>query len=138
LDLTPTEPIPPRIYFLSKIHKLKTPKDELKGRPVVSTINSPLYNITKYCSNILSRAFNSKYAIKNSFEFIEKLKNITVPRGYVMISLDVQSLFTSIPTHIFLDCINKNWHQIEKHTNIPKTLFLNMIIFIRKVVIEER
>jgi hypothetical protein len=47
-----------------------------------------------------------------------------------MISLDVQSLFTSIPTHRLINCINNNWENISKHTDVDQKLFLNVITFI--------
>jgi hypothetical protein len=61
---------------------------------------------------------------------MEKIQNIKVPYGYTMISLDVQSLFISIPTYIFINCIRKNWDKIKEHTNLPEELFINTIRFI--------
>jgi hypothetical protein len=80
--LLPTATVPPRIYFLPKIHKLKNETDKLKGRPVVSTVGGPLYNLTKYMANILTKSHNNKYAIKNSYEFVSKIRNTTFPPGY--------------------------------------------------------
>jgi hypothetical protein len=128
--LTNNTPIPPRFYILPKIHKLKNHEDKLKGRPVVSSVGSCLYNFTKFFTDILTRSFNSKYTCKNSFEFVEKITKINVPDDYIMISLDVEALFTSIPTNIFVRCIKNNWDNISKLTSIDQELFMNMITFI--------
>jgi hypothetical protein len=128
--LTPSATNAPRIYFLPKLHKMKSPTDKLQARPVVSTINSPLCSLSKIITETLTKAFKSKYAVKNSFEFVDKLKKVKVPAGYTLISLDVQSLFTSIPRYVFMDCVEKNWDSIKQHTTIPKELFMNALAFI--------
>jgi hypothetical protein len=129
-QMTPSATNPPRIYFLPKIHKMKSLNDTIHARPVVSTVNSPLCGLSKFITDILTKSFKSKYSVKNSFEFVEKLKSTKVPNGYTMISLDVQSLFTSIPKHIFIECVKKNWDSIKQHTSIPKDLFINALVFI--------
>lgn len=128
--------IPPRMYCLPKIHKLKNTsdltkvKEELKGRPVVSSIGSATYKLSKFISNILTKSFTSKYSVKNSREFVAILKNTNIPNDYVMISLDVISLFPSMLLSLVLNAIKKRWSQIEKFTNISKDLFLKIIKFI--------
>jgi hypothetical protein len=105
--LTPSATNAPRVYFLPKLHKMKSPTDKLQARPVVSRINSPLCSLSKIITEILSKSFKSKYAVKNSFEFVDKLKKVKVPAGYTLISLDVQALFTCIPRYVFMDCGEK-------------------------------
>jgi len=77
---------------LSKIHKKNTPL-----RPIVSFVSSPLYNLTKYISNVLQNSFikDDKY-VKNLFQFSNFIRNQTIPDDYQIISLDVVLLFTNI------------------------------------------
>ncbi|XP_056876071.1 uncharacterized protein LOC130517890 [Takifugu flavidus] len=65
--LYPGETIP-CIYGLPKIHKPGTPL-----KPIVSSINSVTYNISKYLASILSPMVgNTPHHIKNSQDFAEK------------------------------------------------------------------
>ena len=58
-----------RMYGLPKVHK-----DNCPLRPVVSYINSP-YFMVKFFNNILKSVRKPFSNIKNSFEFINKIKN---------------------------------------------------------------
>ena len=40
-------------------------------------------------------------------------------------SLEVVSLFPSIPFELFQASIKRRWKQIKKHTNLPQKKFLN-------------
>ena len=77
-----------RMYGLLKVHK-----DNCPLRPVVSYINSPFYFMAKFFNNILKSVPKPFSNIKNSFEFINKIKNLKIPNNYTMISLDAISLF---------------------------------------------
>ena len=52
--LRSTDAIAPRIYGLPKIHK-----PNWRLRPIVSFINSPLYNLSKFVTKILTPSINS-------------------------------------------------------------------------------
>ena len=59
-----------RAYALPKIHKQNFPY-----RLIVSSIGSPLHNFSKFLQPILSSCLNEEsYSIKNSPEFLKKLK----------------------------------------------------------------
>jgi hypothetical protein len=115
-------------FWNRQIQLFQTTK--LKGRPIVSTIGGPLYNLTKYMANILTKSHNNKYAIKNSYDFVNKIKNTQIPPGYIFISLDVQSLFSNIPTELLIDCIKNKWHEIQKHTAMSQELFIEILNYI--------
>lgn len=89
-----SNPVLPRMYCLPKIHK---PGKSM--RPIVSCINAPTYLLSKY----LSKEFNNlprqpeNLAVKNSYEFIEKVKNIELTDNEILVSFDVTSLFPSVP-----------------------------------------
>ncbi|XP_053598083.1 uncharacterized protein LOC128668677 [Microplitis demolitor] len=112
----------PRAYALPKIHKPNMP-----FRIIISSINSPIYNLNKWYTNILNQTRKKQPTdVKNSFEFkkeIDKLNNI--PLDYTLISLDVVSLFTNLPLKLVKAILRKNWDRISKITKLPKTHFFN-------------
>lgn len=118
--------VAPRLYGLPKIHKENCPL-----RPVVSCIGCPTYNIAKFVSRIINNISSTfSFNLLNSYTLVDKIKHVTLPVDYILISLDVKSLFTSIPKKLVLESIDNNWHLIDKHTNIDKTNFKLIIDFI--------
>ena len=108
-------PLPARFYGLPKIHKPDNPL-----RPIVSFCGSPTYNLASFYSKILTNDINPPISrIKNSFEFIQKIKNITIPPGHKIISLDAVSLFTNVQIGIAMTGIKSRWHQIQPHAKMP-------------------
>ena len=86
----------PRLYRSPKVHKKDFPM-----RPIVSFINSPLYNLYKYLSKLLLLLVGkTKFTIKNSYQFADLLKNAYVESNECMVSFDVVSLFTKIPINL--------------------------------------
>ena len=104
-----------RFYGLPKIHKNNYPL-----RPVVSSINSPAIYLAKLLNNILTKALPKQLSlIKNSQNLIHILSNVAFPENHIMISLDVTSLFTNVPTQLVLKGIDKRWPIIQKLTKLP-------------------
>ncbi len=91
--LTPMQPSAPQMYGLPKIHKLDIPM-----RPIVCTIGSPLYLLSKYLSKILSPLVgHSDSYIKNSTHFVNRISDIVIDDSDLLVSFDVKSLFTMVP-----------------------------------------
>lgn len=115
-------PISPKIYGLPKLHKTGIPL-----RPIVSTIDSPAYNISKFCCNILKQlTVNSEYNVKNSYEFKKHIDNIILNDNDILVSFDVVSLFTNIPVNIAKEIIIEQWPDIENKTDIDLEYFLKL------------
>ena len=89
--LYPTSSQAPRFYGLPKIHKPHMPL-----RPIVSGIGSVSEGVAKHLSKLLySVKGKNGNSIKNSIDFVNKIKDIEVPPGRKMVSFDVSALFTS-------------------------------------------
>ena len=70
--LRTTDGIILRAYGLIKIHKQNYPL-----RIIVSSINSPLYNLSWFLHSIINDSIpEAPSFIKNSFDLINKLKNV--------------------------------------------------------------
>ncbi|XP_055700542.1 uncharacterized protein LOC129800288 [Phlebotomus papatasi] len=113
----------PRIYGLPKIHKPDTPL-----RPIASCIKSPTYSLSKFLIHILRQATNlGGYSVKDSYEFVDRVCNTEVPEGYIMISLDVVSLFPNIPRQLAMEIVDELWNSNKINTDISKDLFEQML-----------
>ncbi|XP_055603877.1 uncharacterized protein LOC129752111 [Uranotaenia lowii] len=114
----------PCIYGTPKAHK-----EGLPLRPVVPCMTSPSYELSKYVGRILQASINSRYNVKDSFEFCEFINEVVLPPDHVLVSFDVVSLFTCIPRDLVLSNIINNWDAIKKNTNINLDMFLEIINF---------
>jgi len=118
-----SNPILPRAYGLPKIHK--------KGHPlriIVSSSGSPLHNLATFLQKILQDSLPiAPSHINNSLDLIHKLESLYIPDNYILVSLDVISLFTNVPIESVIDILEEKWSFIEKHFIIPKEEFFNAI-----------
>ena len=99
LRLYPSDPSPPLFYGLPKVHKQGVPL-----RPIVSTIGSATYEVSKHLAGILAPLVgNTEFTVKDSKDFVEFTRTLELAEDDVMVSFDVQSLFTSVPTDVACD-----------------------------------
>lgn len=120
--------IPARFYGLPKVHK-----PVLSLRPIISSLNTPTSKISGYISEIISSYLSvsrGRYYVEDSFSFSTFISEFQLPEDYVLISLDVVSLFTNISLELALSAIQHRWESISSHTTIPKEDFINIIRFL--------
>ncbi|XP_055910765.1 uncharacterized protein LOC129945130 [Eupeodes corollae] len=118
----------PSIYGLPKTHKPSMPM-----RPIVSSLNLPCYELSRFVGRILQSVTNeTKYTVKNSYEFVDKARNVKLQSNDVLVSFDVISLFTNIPVQLAINIIKKKWDTISRHTKISQTKFIEIMDFCLK------
>ena len=72
-------------------------KDHLS--PIVWSIGSITYEAAKYLAVVIGPLVGkTEHHIKNSTDFVQKIKDLEVPPSQKLVSFDVSALFTSIPT----------------------------------------
>ncbi|XP_072041441.1 uncharacterized protein [Amphiura filiformis] len=91
-------------------------------RPIVSSIGSVTYNLAKYAAKILGPLVGqSPHHIKNTQEFVNRIKDITLSEGETITSYDVTALFICIPPDFALkvvkECLN-NDTTLSERTNL--------------------
>lgn len=116
---------PPRLFGQIKAHKEGFPI-----RPIVSTINSPSYSLSRRLASILKEAFSTtKYTIKNSAELKAILRRIKPQPDHTLVSFDVTNCFGTTPVPLAIEMIERNFEKVERVTNIPKSEFINALKF---------
>ena len=98
--LSPCGSSPSILYGLSKVHK-DVVDNSPKLRPILSAINTPTYNLSKYLAKILEPFTTNEYTAKDTFSFADEIRNQN--SSLHMASLDVESLFTNIPLEETID-----------------------------------
>ena len=89
----PSVPKTPKARSILKIHK-----DRLKTRLIVNTQNSPIYKIAKKISKELTPLIRSgKSYIKDTEQFVDKIRNIKLEEDGTMISFDISDMYPSLP-----------------------------------------
>lgn len=116
--------LPPRIYGLPKVHKENSPL-----RPVVSTIGTSAYSLSRFLAEILGMTIDKELNVRNSFDFVEWERGKEIPEGYVLCSLDVVNLFTNVSVQRAIGVIIKKWNLIRRFTKVPRSTFINMVRF---------
>ena len=70
-------------------------------RPIVSFVNSPTYNVSRYLARVLSPVVgNTDNTVKNSQHVAEFIRGETLDADQMLVSFDVVSLFTKIPVDL--------------------------------------
>jgi predicted GIY-YIG superfamily endonuclease len=114
-----------RAYGLPKVHKPGN-----LYRPIVSSVGTPLYNLSKFLCDILKSTIGlSEHSVKNSMDFRTKIKDFSIPDDHKLVSFDVVSLFTNIDNRRVLDIVNRKWNVIKSSskTKLSKLDFLDAL-----------
>ena len=90
----------PYLYGLVKTHKPGNPI-----RPIISSVGSATYKLSKYLVKVLSPMVGtiSTSNIKHNMDLIDKLCNLDINFPFKLVSFDVVSLFTKVPVNDLLD-----------------------------------
>jgi hypothetical protein len=101
----------PRLYALPKIHK---PGEKM--RPIVSNISAAHEKMAKWLvSEFVSMLPPEGMYVKNTVEFVDKIKNVHIMPYDMLVSFDVKALFPSIPVDEGMELLKK-WLE-EQHLN---------------------
>ncbi|CAF2496372.1 unnamed protein product [Rotaria sp. Silwood2] len=97
---------PARLYGLPKLHKSK---ENYTLRPVMSVIKTVGYSLGKMLTNRLKHLRTSPYVIKDSFDFLNKIKS-SKNVDTILVLFDVVSLFTNVPLTYIIDFVLDQIH----------------------------
>lgn len=119
---TSLSPSLPYMYGLVKTHKPGNPV-----RPIVSSVGSATYRLSKWLVKILNPLIGtiSSSHIKNNVDLVDKLSRVQLGYNFKLISFDVVSLFTKVPVDDLLEFLAE---ELDKHTlPLPTHTILELI-----------
>lgn len=101
------------LYTLPKIHKNPTtewfvPNKIPKGRPIISDCGSESYAVSEYIDYfLLPLSCQHNAYLKDTNDFVNKIRNLIVPETAILITVDVSSMYTNIDNTTGLAAVRK-------------------------------
>ena len=113
-------PVIPVFYMLPKIHKSLI---EPKGRPIVACNDSLLEPLSNFVDHFIKPYVLSLPSyVKDSTDVINKISEIKdLPRDTILVTLDVESLYTNISHERGLDALG---FYLQGRTELPPSVFI--------------
>lgn len=107
------------LTLLPKIHKepqtWTIPFEVPPGRPIVSDCNNTTCNISQFIDHYLGPLSTRHPSYLNdTYDFLDKIRPMTVPTSSHLFTVDIDSLYTNIHTQTGLNSI-KNIFQNQQH-----------------------
>ena len=96
-------------------------------RPVVSMLGTTEYHLAKYLVSIINENMPNRYMLDSNFLFICKLNQFWFIPSHVLVSYDVESLFTSIPLQEAIENACKHVYQQNDPPKYPMEIFRKLL-----------
>ena len=120
--LKSVNPKTPKFYISPKIHKENNP-----GRPVINSINCHTSEISRFVDHHLQPLVREIPSyIKDKNDFINKIDNFDVPPNTYPVTMDVKSLYTSIPNNEGIALVKKKYDQYPNKI-IPTKIIITFL-----------
>ena len=102
-------------------------------RPVISNIGTATYELSRYLAGILKPLTRSEYSVESSKDFVDMLRNKSLPPDFSLVSFDVVSLFTKVPLDFTIDLIlNKIYDERQIVTKISRQQMKKLLLICTK------
>lgn len=129
--LSPPSNLKPRqFYLLPKIHKdrSKWPNAHMpEGRPIVSDINSESYRVSEYIDYFLKPLATLHEAyIKDTYDFVEKIRDREIDNTDIIVTGDVTSLYTNMRIHRILETVQEAFDNYPDYSR-PDNEIINLL-----------
>ena len=126
---------PRTFYLLPKIHK---PRDTWPhpsmppGRPIVSDTNSPTHQLSRFIDYYLRPLANQHPSyIKDTYDFVSKINQQTIPINALLVTADVTALYTNMHHDTIIDTIKQKFAANPDHKR-PDTHILQLLQLLLK------
>ncbi len=106
------------MYGLPKVHKEHT-----SLRPIISAVKTYNYELAKYLDEILKPLIDDTSMLNDTYDFVNKIGDLRHRTDCYMVSFDVESLFTNVPTLEKIDILlNQAFKDgVEKFHNLTRS-----------------
>ena len=126
--LYPSGSAPARIYGTPKMHKFSSSNSFPKLRPIVSSIGTFNYNLTRFLCDLPSHVVPNDYSCRNTFSFVSQIKHANLSKKFHA-SYDVAGLFTNIPLQEIIDIATNLIFNHNPNLNITRKELKKLFLF---------
>jgi len=96
--------------------------------PIISSCNSPTENISQFIDYWLQPHTRQLPSfLKDTTQFIQEIKTLQIPPGFLLVTIDVKSLYTNIPHDEDIKACKEAFIELEK-TNTQQPLLKSLQI----------
>lgn len=132
-----SEPRPRQFYLLPKIHKdaaaWSKPSEIPPGRPIVSDCSSETYRSAEFIDFYLNPLAKKHLSyIKDTYEFVEKIKKLDIPLTSILFTIDVDSLYTNIDIQEGIQAVRNIFYKFHDKKRPDKELLQLLEINLRR------
>ena len=117
--LYPSGSSPARTYTTPKMHKFPSSESFPTLCPIVLSIGTFNYNLSRFLCDFFSPLVPNDYSCKDTFSFVFQIKNANLSKTF-LVSYDVTSLFTNIPLQETIDIATNLIFNHNLNLNITK------------------
>ena len=110
------------------MHKFSSTDSFSKLRPIVSTMGTFNYNLSRFLCDLPSPLVLNDYSCKYIFSFVSQIKNSNLSTRF-LVSYDVTSLFTNIPLQETIDIAINLIFNHNHNLNITKKELKKVALF---------
>ena len=110
------------------MHKFSSTYSFSKLRPIVSTMGTFNYNLSRFLCDLPSPLVLNDYSCKYIFSFVSQIKNSNLSTRF-LVSYDVTSLFTNIPLQETIDIAINLIFNHNHNLNITKKELKKVALF---------
>lgn len=120
-------PITPVLYLLPKIHKTLV---DPPGRPIVSGRGSLFNHVSIFLDKILCEFVTQAPSyIRDTNDFLKRLKSVQVPTNMVLASFDITSLYTSTDITEGIEAIRRTLMSTQ-YTERGRAFIIELLYFV--------
>ena len=134
--LKSVNPQPSKFYILRKIHQ-----ENNLGRPVINSINCHTSEISRFVDHHLQALVREIPSyIEDTNDFVNKVNNFPVLPNSLLVTMDVKSLYTTIPNNEGIASVKKKYDHYRKKTIPTKiiTTFLALILTLNNFIFNSK
>ncbi|XP_073441850.1 uncharacterized protein [Dendrobates tinctorius] len=126
--LTTQHPVVPTLYLLPKVHKSIS---ELPGRPIVASIGSLFERPCIYLDHFLQPFVISLDSfVQDTSHLIRQLQDISVPQDTILVTMDVESLYTCIGHTLGIEAVSHFLNQQITGDHRHQSFLLDVLNFV--------
>ena len=103
--------------------------------PIISSMGVFTYGSAKELANILRQLVgHSAHQIRNTQDFVEQVKNITLEEGKYNTSYDVLARFTPVPKDSAITIIKSNWNRTQTSRKQNPCPYITLLPYCRSLL----